>query len=312
MKNRVDLFSFLPKNLKSMDRLNRQVIPKKKLHNIPEPKVYSNANLFEAITYVKKHFPDSPGPEWKTIQWIFPTTHADAKRAAVNFIKVRLRDFGKYQDYIYFGDNTQNPTLYHSNLSSSLNIGLINPIDLIKGISKGMGAPMNSVEGFIRQLFWREYQLYCFKYVFGRNCADVRPFYRPVKKITANWYRGSLGVVPVDVCIKKAFRVGYLHHIERLMVVGNYMLLSGIDPRDGFKWFMEFSVDSYEWVMCQNVYEMVFNTKNKKTMRRIYISSSNYILKMSNAERGSWIEKWDALYTAFLKKNKRKIGYPYE
>ena len=112
---------------------------------------------------------------------------------------------------------------------------------------------MNSLEGFIRQLFWREYQKYCYTYYnFNKN------YFGNKKKLTKAWYNGTLGVEPIDDCIKKGFDTGYLHHIERLMVMGNYMNLYGLHPDEGFKWFMEFSIDSYEWVMHQNVYDMVF------------------------------------------------------
>jgi len=88
------------------------------------------------------------------------------------------------------------------------------------------------------------------------------------------------------------------------------MNLSGIHPREGFKWFMEFSIDSYEWVMHQNVLDMVFFVTGGKTMRKPYATSSNYILKMSsykNTEDKEWIEKWDDLYNKFLKRNKKKL-----
>ena len=91
------------------------------------------------------------------------------------------------------------------------------------------------------------------------------------------------------------------------MVVGNYMNLSGISPMEGFKWFMEFSCDSYEWVMCQNVLDMVFFVSGGKTMRRPYISSSNYIIKMSDYKKGEWSEEWDKKYQAFTKKNRPKL-----
>ena len=83
------------------------------------------------------------------------------------------------------------------------------------------------------------------------------------KKIGKEYYDGTTGIVPVDDCIKKAFENGYLHHIERLMVVGNYMNLDGIKPMDGMRWFIEFSCDSYEWVMHQNVLDMVFCVKEE-------------------------------------------------
>ena len=105
------------------------------------------------------------------------------------------------------------------------------------------------------------------------------------KKIDSKWYTGNTGMEPVDNFIKMGFETGYLHHIIRLMIMGNYMNLYGLDPKDGFKWFMEFSCDSYEWVMCQNVLDMVFFVTGGKTMRKPYISSSNYIIKMSNYKK---------------------------
>ena len=127
------------------------------------------------------------------------------------------------------------------------------------------------------------------------------------KKLDKKWYNGELGIDPVDDAIKKGFDSGYLHHINRLMVVGNFMNLSGISPKEGFKWFMENSCDSYEWVMYQNVLDMVFFVSGGDTMRRPYASSSNYVLKMSNYKKGEWSEKWNKLYNDFKKKKKKKL-----
>jgi deoxyribodipyrimidine photolyase-related protein len=88
------------------------------------------------------------------------------------------------------------------------------------------------------------------------------------------------------------------------------MNLNRIAPKEGFKWFMEFSCDSYDWVMHQNVFDMVFfvnGDSDNQTMRKPYISSSNYILKMSNYEEGEWSKIWDDLYYKFLKANKKKL-----
>ena len=98
------------------------------------------------------------------------------------------------------------------------------------------------------------------------------------------------------------------------MVIGNFMNLYGIKPKEGFKWFMEFSIDSYEWVMFQNVLDMVFFVSGGKTMRKPYISSSNYILKMSYYKKGDWSKKWDEMFHNFIKKNKlkmKKFTYSY-
>ena len=91
------------------------------------------------------------------------------------------------------------------------------------------------------------------------------------------------------------------------MVVGNYMNISEIIPWEGFKWFMEFSCDSYEWVMQKNVLDMVFFVSGGKTMRRPYMSSSNYVLKMSNYKKGDLCNTWDEKYRNFLDKHIDKL-----
>jgi deoxyribodipyrimidine photolyase-related protein len=125
--------------------------------------------------------------------------------------------------------------------------------------------------------------------------------------LTKKWYDGTTGIDPVDDCIVKAFDTGYLHHIERLMIMGNFMNLSGISPKQGYKWFMEFSCDSYDWVMTQNVLDMVFFVTGGKTMRRPYVSSSNYVLKMSDYRKGEWADIWDEKYQKFIKKHRNKL-----
>jgi len=92
-----------------------------------------------------------------------------------------------------------------------------------------------------------------------------------------------------------------------LMIIGNFMNLSQIKPKEGLKWFMEFSCDSYEWVMYQNVLDMVFCVSGGKTMRKPYLSSGSYIMKMSNYKKGEWSEKWHDLYKKFMIKHKKKL-----
>jgi deoxyribodipyrimidine photolyase-related protein len=163
---------------------------------------------------------------------------------------------------------------------------------------------MNSYEGFFRQLIWREYQRYCYMFLHD-NLLNKNKF-RLTNRLTSEWYSGQTGVEPVDITIRKAFDTAYLHHIERLMIMGNFMLLSRIDKREGFKWFMEFSIDSYEWVMFQNVYDMVFFSTGGSTTHKAYISSSKYVIKMSDYKKGPWIHEWDKKYRLF-KMGFRKI-----
>ena len=284
-------------DIKSLDKHNRKSIPK----NVTIPSIPSNKSdeyfIGKGKKYVKKHFPKNYGI---TDDFIFPISHKTARKFLKHFIKTKLYKFGDYQDAIIKGENY----LFHSLLASSINIGLLNPEDVVDEIMKyKKKVKMNNLEGFIRQLFWREYQRYCYIYF----DFDNKNYFGNKKKLTKSWYDGTTNIDIIDDCIKSAFDTGYLHHIQRLMVVGNYMNLSGINPLDGFRWFMEFSCDSYEWVMHQNVLEMVFFISGGKTMRRPYVSSSNYILKMSNYKRGDWCDVWDDKYNKFLKKNKKKL-----
>lgn len=285
-------------DVKSQDKMNRMRMPTD--IKIQQPFGTSDNNsakyISDAKKYILKHFNKNYGD---CDNFIFPVTHKEALRWLDHFIKYKFKNFGPYQDFIH----KDNPYLYHSLLSSLINIGLLCPMDVLTRLSKVKNKiPLNSYEGYVRQLFWREYQYYCYKYFdFDHN------YFGNKKKLTKAWYDGTLGIPPVDDAIKEAFASGYLHHIKRLMVIGNYMNLSGIHPKEGFRWFMEFSCDSYEWVMCQNVYEMVFCVSGGGTMRRPYLSSSNYILKMSNYSRGSWCDVWDAKYRKFIALNKKKL-----
>jgi deoxyribodipyrimidine photolyase-related protein len=284
-------------NVKSKDKENRNKMP----NDIKIPKIPSNNSdekyITKGVEFVKKYFDKNNG---NTSNFMFPLTHATAKQWLVFFIKSKAENFGDYQDAI----SQKNNTLFHSLLSTSINIGLLQPKDVIDEILKNKkNISMNSLEGFIRQLFWREYQRYCYEYYNFNN----KNYFGNNKKLDKNWYNGTTGILPIDNCIKIGFDTGYLHHIERLMIIGNSMNLYGIHPNEGFKWFMEFSCDSYLWVMHQNVYDMVFFVSGGKTMRRPYISSSNYILKMSDYKKDNWCDEWDKLYNDFLKKNKDKL-----
>jgi deoxyribodipyrimidine photolyase-related protein len=283
-------------NVKSQDKKNRLRL--QTTVKIPQPfKESPNKYIIEAKEYINKHFKNNYG---NTNKFIFPVTHKEANQWLDHFIKYKFTNFGPYQDFIH----NDNQYLYHSLLSSLINIGLINPLDIIEKIKAYKNKiPLNSYEGFIRQLFWREYQYYCYTYYDFKS----KNYFNNQKSLNEHWYTATTGIKPVDDAIKDAFETGYLHHIRRLMVIGNYMNLCEIHPKDGFKWFMEFSCDSYEWVMHQNVYDMVFFVSGGATMRRPYMSSSNYILKMSNYKKEDWCDIWDSTYRKFVQNHKTKL-----
>ena len=300
-KKELDLYP----TLKSKDKFNREQF--KKDLKIPKLPKTSNMKYIEsAKRYVNKNFPRNYG---NTDNFIYPIDHKTAKKWLVDFFKKRLKFFGPYQDFVQEGENF----MFHSVLSSSINIGLLNPSEIVEELAKYKSkVNINSFEGYLRQLFWREYQRYTYIYVgYIKNGKLKYNYFGNRKKLSKDWYEGTLDVEPIDDMIKDGFNTGYLHHIGRLMFVGNFMNLYGISPMEGFKWFMEFSTDSYEWVMCQNVLDMVFFCTGGMTMRKPYATSSNYVLKMSSykySENKDWAEEWDNLYTNFMKKNKRNYG----
>lgn len=292
-KKRIDVIP----DVKSQDKYNREPIPKSGVKNIPEKYITKpdTAAVKTAINYLNsKHiFAENYG---SYDDFDYPISHKSAEQELKHFLNTKLQCFGKYQDAI----NKNNYSMYHSVLSAAINIGLLQPSYIIEKLCKYQNkVPLSSYEGYIRQLIWREYQRYC--YIYFKLPAKFN--FSNNKMLTKPWYNGTLGIPPLDDAIKSAFKTGYLHHILRLMVVGNYMNLSGIKPVEGHRWFMEFSCDSYLWVMHQNVFEMVFFVAGK-TMRKPYLSSSNYIIKMSNYDADpAWTDIWDYKYRKFILSN---------
>jgi len=302
---------------KSMDKYNQTKYSRKLENSFELSKKINNKLIKQNINYNKKniHYKkviDLINKEFKsnygiTEEFFYPINFYQARKLLKIFILYKLKHFGDYQDIIH----KDNLFLFHSLLSSSINIGLLTPSYVIKEVYKLINSnklqiKINNLEGFIRQLFWREYQRYCYKFINYKTYIQ-KPYFKQTKTLSKSWYSGNTGILPIDNCITKGFKYGYLHHIERLMLIGNFMLLSGIKPKQGYKWFMEFSCDSYEWVMHQNVYDMVFFITGGKTMRKPYFSSSNYILNMSNYTKDKWCELWNKEYKNFIKINRDKL-----
>ncbi|MGY8953273.1 MAG: FAD-binding domain-containing protein, partial [Flavobacteriales bacterium] len=125
-------------------------------------------------------------------------------------------------------------------------------------------------------------------------------FWKFKKKIPASFYDGTTGIPPIDQTIKKVLRTGYCHHIERLMVLGNFMMLCEFDPDEVYRWFMELFIDAYDWVMVTNIYGMSQFADGGLMATKPYISGSNYLMKMSNYKKGEWQDVWDGLFWRFM------------
>ena len=170
-------------------------------------------------------------------------------------------------------------------------------------MSENSEIPLHSVEGFLRQILgWREFVRGIYQNFSEKE--ENTNFFNHQRKLSSHWYDGTTGILPVDDAIKKANKYGYCHHIERLMILSNIMLLSEIDPKEVHRWFMEMFVDSADWVMGPNVYGMGQFSDGGLFATKPYISGSNYILKMSDYKKNDeWTNIWDGLYWRFIDKH---------
>lgn len=187
-----------------------------------------------------------------------------------------------------------------------LNNGLILPDELVETLIEKAGKKkilIASVEGYVRQVIgWREFVKGIYDN-FERKMEEGN-FWKHNNKLTQAWYEGSTGIPPLDDSIQKAKTYGYTHHIERLMVLSNMMLLCEIHPKEVHRWFMEMFVDSADWVMAANVYGMGQMSEGGIFATKPYICGSNYILKMSDYKKGDWCDVMDGLYWRFVDKNR--------
>ena len=279
----------------TFDADNRMKFPKKEVApavNFP----LTNRYIREATQCVRKHFPNNYGSI--ETPHFFVSTFEEAENWLDNFLKNRFEKFGIYEDAIVAAENI----LHHSVLTPMLNTGLLTPqqiLDAVLNYAENNNVPLNSLEGFIRQIIgWREF----IRIVYERegNKQRTTNYWKFKRKIPSSFWKGTTGILPIDITIRKVLQTGYCHHIERLMVLGNFMLLCEFDPDEVHQWFMELFIDAYDWVMVPNVYGMTQFADGGLMATKPYISGSNYLMKMSDYEKGEWQQVWDGLFWRFM------------
>lgn len=207
-------------------------------------------------------------------------TRQQALTALDDFVAHRLANFGPYEDAM----SSRHATLFHSVLSPYLNIGLLEPMELIEAVETAYHAgavPINSAEGFIRQVLgWREYMNWQYwRLMPGLLRANAWEAHHPLPRF---FWGGETSINCLGHAIKRALDTGYTHHIERLMVICNFCLLAGIEPQQVNDWFLTVYVDAYEWVVVPNVLGMGLNADRGQIATKPYIASANYVNRMSD------------------------------
>lgn len=237
----------------------------------------SDSVTSSALKAVERYFPDAPG-SLESFGW--PVTPVQAQGALDEFIQYRLPHFGPYQDAMWTGE----PFLYHSCLSAALNLKLLDPMTAIRAAEQAYHdghAPINSVEGFVRQILgWREFVRGVYwRYVPGYlelNALDA------TTDLPAFFWTGDTEMHCLRECVGQTLTYGYTHHIARLMVIGLFGLLYGVDPKQLNAWHEALYVDAWEWVSSPNMMGMALYADGGIVGSKPYAASGKYINRMSN------------------------------
>lgn len=270
---------------------------------------YDSSYHQEAIRYTTKKFASHIGTPMHVVH--YPICYEDASKHLKVFLRDRLATFGPYQDAI----QKDGVVLYHACISAAMNVGLLSPTYVVNTTLEFWKAnrniPVSSVEGFLRQIIgWREFMRYLYLFYYS-DMISSNIAHNTLRLDTRAWYSASTGMYPLDNEIRKAIDHGYAHHIVRLMFFLNQMILRRVDPRDIYTWFMEVvSIDAYDWVMVPNIWAMGYFWPG--AMRKPYISSSNYIIKMSDYRKdGRWDVTWTQQFHALVKSAPRAYVKAY-
>ena len=263
------------------DQENRATFADWKKANMPRPKKSLRLEQDEITRDVARElemiYPDAPG---KAADFALPVTRKEALDSLREFIDSRLPEFGTWQDLMVSEDGD----LFHSILSPMLNIGLLDPMECALAAEKSCKAgkaPLHAVEGFIRQVIgWREF-------VNGVYWLKM-PEYASVNGLNATrslpefFYSGETSMNCLSTALRETLDRGFNHHIQRLMILGNFLLMAGVNPQEALRWFNEMYVDAHDWVMAANVLGMALHADGGYMATKPYAASGAYVSKMSN------------------------------
>lgn len=293
------------------DKDNRQP-PKGKLNTPPARWFEPDKITQEVIDFVNSLTIPTYG-ELKEFHW--GVTRASALEVLDWFVNVRLPNFGPYQDAMVVGEDT----MWHAMISPYINIGLLHPLEVVQAAELAyveQKLPLNSVEGFIRQVMgWREYMYGLYHYV-GADYSE-KNYFNHTEALPEFFWTGDTKMNCLHQVISQLLRIGYVHHIQRLMILSNFSLIAGFSPQQVESWFHTAFIDAYDWVMQTNVIGMGLFADGGIVGSKPYASSANYVNKMSNyckgcaydpkARTGEKACPFNYFYWDFLDRNRDKL-----
>jgi deoxyribodipyrimidine photolyase-related protein len=262
----------------NFDENNRKPYPKKGPGKIDDPVFFQPDQITtEVLQYVENTYKNHPG-SLEYFNW--PVTREQARVALEYFVTYRLQNFGAFQDAMW----TDTPFGWHSILSSSMNLKLLNPREVIAAVlevRKKLAIDLSAVEGFIRQILgWREF-------VRGMYYLDMpkmaqENFFTHDRRLPKWYWTGQTNMACMKDTIGQTMKYGYAHHIQRLMVTGNFALLAELLPAEVCAWYLAVYVDAIEWVELPNTAGMALFANGGRFTSKPYIASGAYIKRMSN------------------------------
>lgn len=262
----------------NFDRANRGSFGHKGPGAVPAPQRFMpDATTRGVLAEVAARFPDHPG-SLEDFGW--PVTAAEAEGALQGFIAQRLPLFGRYQDAMWQGE----PWLYHAHIAAAMNLKLLDPRRAVAAaVAAGRSghAPLEAVEGFVRQVLgWREF----IRGVYWLEMPGyaARNHFRHDRPLPGFFWDADTELNCLQQCFGDTLANGYAHHIQRLMVIGNFSLLAGLDPRAVCAWFLGIYVDAVEWVELPNTLGMALHGDGGIVGTKPYVASGAYIKRMSN------------------------------
>jgi deoxyribodipyrimidine photolyase-related protein len=259
----------------NFDAENRKKLPEN--DQPPEPLSFTPDAMTREVMAEVTALPDGVGTAGG---FDYAVTRSEALDAFQDFLQNRLAHFGDYEDAL----TQRSHVVYHSRLSPYLNLGLLEPLELVTAVAQAYQAgraPINAVEGFVRQIIgWREFMYW----QYWRQMPEMlqQNAWGAVRPLPGFLWTAETEMACLRFAVSRALETGYNHHIERLMLLCNFFMLAGVHPRLVNDWFMAVYIDAYEWVMPPNVFGMGLNADDGLTATKPYIASANYINKMGD------------------------------